>query len=514
MITIRISKKLFHHIFDLLNALFYTYQVLLQYRLYSWADFPLGWDPVIYASAALRNLNSGFPFSLFMRGRFSLYALMLPIFGLFIDVCKVEAVLPVLLTIMYASLSSYLVYKSTRSNILAALSTFLTYYSIRNVYFTSMFHANLLAFIFIIYASIRMTKSFEETHKWILIMLTTVAYTHIFTFVFLGLSAFIYYIKDISNVIKYHFHNRKITIIIISLFSILLILNYKYIPFLYGGMVEKSNLGNNYWFHEANIGDYLMIYNNEWWALAIISLSTIYTYFESKEYPVLRLLSIFGIVSFIAPLLSIVFPGAIPPSRITLLNQYQVILPISVYLLANRISPKLNLPTIGNIDINKTQVISILFVLIFLVQAPETYKLYNFMFKVNMSPNISEDVYSSLKEVRTILEKNEYPTPVVVLYCQINFARIWSYYAYIALDNGYSYYGKYNDAMSLKSPSELTYLDHFQLIRAIELYEPIKSADIQKFERYTLVVIESFYSLDIEHEISYSDGIYTIIIEK
>lgn len=509
-----IQKKPVHHIVDLTLATLYAHKVITQYRLYPWIDFPLGWDPVLNLSGALRAINEGLPLSLVTRGKLTVYNTAIASLGLIIDPWKVEAALPVILTIAFALLSSRLVYKHTNSNILAALSTFLTYYSTRNIYFASMFHNNLLAFVFIIYASTKMTGNFEDNHKWILTMLTTVAYTHLFTFVFLVLSTLIYYIRSIPQVVKHHLHNRKTTITIIIIFLTLLILNHQYIPFLYTGMATQSNLGGNYWFKAVTTRDYLLIYNSQWPTLAVITLSTIYTYLESKEKPALRLLSIFGIVSFTAPLLSLQFPGAIPPARITLLNQYQVIVPISAYLLANRISPHIKLPKIGNTEISKVHVASILLALLFLSQAPATIRAYDSMFRGNMAPKISEIVYSRLKQVKTTLEENNYPTPIVLLYCSQDLARVWSNYAYIALGDGYSYYGRYEDAVALTPPDELTYLTPHQYNRAVELYGNTERTGAENIERFTLVVLDSFYTLDREQIIDYIGRVHIKVIER
>lgn len=482
--------------------LLFLRSVLMRYRLFPWFNLPLGWDPIMYVMHAKHVMENGIVGYLLSSGRFSVYSLSLILLGYFFDVAQVEIFLPVLLLIVYSLISFLIVYRGSDSPWLAASSIFLTLFNIRGSKFLGLFHANILALIFFL-SFIYLLLNNEE-YLWgyrdylVIIFFFLVPLSHPFTSVFmlatlpiillLNLPILKMEIKNITNLMNH---------VILSIFSasLVLALNFNYIFSITIGAVNRdTEFLTDPWFHMTEVGDYLFIFNDELISLIIIVLCNLYLVAKSRGKLWLSYISVFSLLTLLFPLTQLVIPLHIPPNRITLLNQYQVLIPLALYYLQEDLGTvrvKLNSEARG---FGLTSFIKIFSIIVLIYLAITSWSIYGPVMELDMIPWINEDQYDGL--VSIVNYREDHPNEdLIIVYNPDSpgFFRIHQAYSKVLLGESYFYIGRLDDAIKLIPPEELDYLNKTDYKRAINLYyTELRPLSTVNDSNHTLVMIRDF----------------------
>jgi len=476
--------------------------VVERYSLFPWFKLPLGWDPINYIRHAKQVQKTGILSYLFSRGRFTLYLVALITLGSVFDVARVEIFLPVVLLVVYSLISFWIVYRASDSLWLGAASIFLTLFNIRGSKFLGLFHANMLALIFFlsfIYVLSRGEDYLGGYRDYLAITLFfLVPMTHPFTSVFivatLPLISLLNYQKtreELSMV-----GNRVNQIMLSLVYSgLVLLLNYHHFFNITTGTVTRDlPILPDPWFHMVGISDYLFIFNNDMLSLVVIILCNIYLVIRYRDVPWLSYVSIFSLISLISPLIQLVAPLHIPPNRITLLNQYQILVPLSLYGIKEDLEGvRLKLEVTGD-RFSLTNLTRIFSALVLVYLAWTSWGIYDLALQNDMIPWINQHQYeglNSLAEYRK-LHPNE---DLVIVYNPESpgYYRIHNAYAYVIVGDSHFYLGRLEDAIELVPPEELDYLSPIDYDWAARLYyggeDPLSEA---RNSEYTLALINGF----------------------
>ena len=477
-----------------------------QYNLYSWANFPLGWDSVFYAANASIIIEKGGLLYLLQGTRFYLYNVILVILGEFFPVTRLQIIIPILFSIVYAVLSSFLVKRYTGSRLLALLSSFISIFSIRNCQLVSMFNANLLFFIFLILFSVLLPNSINESFnlKSLILVGALMAFSHLFSSLFFGFS-FLFFIGPYYHLILDRVKKTKIFLYFIPIFFFVVALNYQHIFFLLDGFVNGSLSGDSYWFHSVNWIDYTQIYNRTTVGACCVIVSSFVCLVFSSDNSSLRFLSIFSCIVLLFPIPFIFLQYSIPPVRILLLCQYQVMIPVAFFLVYKFLNLDIRLISgRRTFYFNPRFVVPILGLVLFLMLFSSTMENYRGSVEVNFKPHITESSYNLLKELRNKVDLGEIVNPVLVYYGSPGHAKFWDFIADLTLGVHYSYYGLLEDARELTPPDELSYLDGTELVRARFLFS---FDDYDSESQLTFVVFDKFYGAN-SPDLVFIDGTY------
>jgi len=493
------------------------------YKYYSWVDFPLGWDPIRYLSGAMILIERWSLHDFIPKGIRYLYVYLIASLGLFFDVKKVVIVIPIILSIIYAFISSYMVFQYTNSLIYVLLSIFLTLFSMRNAQLLALFHSQLLFFILYLIFNIILINNNKKLIKYkpflILIIVLLSMATHIYSFCFAAVAfIFLYkhYIKHINKLKKYIILSSVGIIITLFIYSSL-IKNILLITFQMEGTGDP-------WFEMLHLFDYTWIYNGSLTGLTLIIISTFYIAYKFTENITLYYLSVFSILALITPLLSLIFPLTLPCSRITMLCQYQIILPvfINVFMRAPIINTKTKIILFSRkfqmYHLKKIPRYIITIFLIFVIVLP-SYDFFKKSINLYMGPWIKQDSYERLIKISEIIEEKEFEYPVLLFYENTEMVDILRCYAQITLGEHHGYYGKLEDAVRLIPPENLTYLSlNEHNIAKIYYYgenygESIPLSEIRSND-ITIIIITPFYSLPIPSSYKNENGITIISLSE
>jgi len=490
-----------------------------QYQIYSWVDFPLGWDPILYLRGAMVLIERWNSHDFISRGVFNLYIYFIALLGLFLDVKKVEIFMPIILSIFYSCISAVFVFYYTKSRVFSLLSIFLTLFSMRNAQFLSLFHAQLLAlilFILLIFVLIINDQNLIKLKPFltIIIMLLLLLMTHIFTFCFVIFSSIFLY-KLYIEYFKYF--KRYILLGIIPI--ILLFLYYLKIGNIrhWFSILFQSRVTSETWYDKPKLIYYTEIYNGTAFGLILIVISTFYLAYKYKENIAMYFISIFSIISLMIPLSSAILPLTLPISRITMLCQYQIILPIFLNELNKLIKDRriiIGLKTF-NININIRILKQVFTIILILIIVMPSYNYFKNSVSLYLGPWINKDTYDRMIKTNVLIEEKEIENPVFVFHGSPGKANLLRSYARIVLGEHHGYYGSYEDALALTAPGNLTYLSLYELDVARKFYfgeeygerEPLSELGSDEI---TIIIISPFYDLPVPPSYKSENGI-TII---
>lgn len=517
------------------NVLFFIITIFLigvylkiiidQYQYYSWVEFPLGWDSIRYLTGAMMLIDRWSLHDFIPKGTNYLYIIFIAVLGLFFDVKQVVMVMPIVLSIIYAFISSYMVFHYTNSLMCVVLSIFLTLFSMRNAQLLALFHSQLLFFILYLVFNVVLLNNNVKLIKLkpflILIIVVLSMATHIYSFCF-AVIAFIFlykhYIIYLKNLKKYIIFSS--VIIAITLFKYLdLIKNILLITF------QFKEIGDP-WFGKPQLFDYTWIYNGSLTGLILIIISTFYIAYKYRENLTIYFISVFSILALITPLLSLIFPITLPSSRITLLCQYQIILPIFINVFARR-SPEINTNTKIILFSKKIQINFIkkmipkyiITILLIIVIVFPSYNYFKKSINMYMGPWIKQDTYERLIKTSEIIDEDELENPVLIFYGNTEMVDLFRCYALLALGEHHGYYGKFEDALGLIPPENLTYLSINEHSIAKTFYygenygEHIPLSEIRSND-ITIIVITPFYYLSIPPSYKSENGITIISVRE
>ena len=271
------------------------------------------------------------------------------------------------------------------------------------------------------------------------------------------------------------------------------------------------------WFDKPKLVYYTEIYNGTLIGLILIVISTFYLAYKYKEDISMHFISIFSIISLIIPLTSLIFPVTLPISRITMLCQYQITLPIFLNELKKITKDRKIIIDLKKFNINinikiMKQVFTIILILIIVLPSYNYFKKSVYIYLI---PWINKDTYDRIIKTNELIEENKLENPVLVFHGSPGKAALLSSYVGIALGEHYGYYGKLEDALELTPPDNLTYLSLHEYDVAKTYYygeffgERGPLSELRSDE-ITIIIITSFYDLPIPSSYKSENGI-TII---
>ncbi|MFP3951380.1 MAG: hypothetical protein ACLFVP_04465 [Candidatus Bathyarchaeia archaeon] len=482
--------------------LIFIRSVYNRYNQFPWFNLPLGWDSINYVRCAKQAHVTGFLEYLLSDSRYVVYLLPHILLDRFFDPSQIEIVLPVVLLSLYSLISFLIVFKASNSLLLATSSIFLTLFNIRGSKLLGLFHANLLALVFLlcfIYALSRRGNSFGGYRDYLLItFFFLVPLTHPFTSVFfMGTLPIILVYNhrsvrgELANV-----GNRIKHLLLSAIYvALLLLLNFDQMFYMGSRAVSDSVYAvPGTWISMVGVEDYLFIFNEDVLSLVIIVVCNLYLVVRSRDEPWLSYLSGFSLASLLFPLVQLLVPLYIPPKRITLLNQYQVMVPLTLYGLQEDLGKvRLRLGLTGH-ELRLTPAAKVLSVIVLAYLAWTSWSIYDLALENDMIPWIKEDQYQGLAAVAEY--RGSHPEcDLIITYNPDSpgYFRIHRAYAYVLLGDTHFYIGRAEDAIHLTPPEELDYLSQGDYERARAYYyggaNPLSES---RNSQYTLALIRGF----------------------